>query len=113
MGEDEKPLVVSAILLALREQKYNFRLDMLKGDSLESNTDGAILYQYLEMKSEHLFLAIFLQQYNNDLNNYIHDFNKIPSLVGIDTYNKSKLVELIDFFDSFPLLFNGERIKPA
>ena len=49
LGEDEKPLVVSAILLALREQKYNFRLDMLKGDSLESNTDGAILYQYLEM----------------------------------------------------------------
>lgn len=48
MGEDEKPLVVSAILLALREQKYSFRLDMLKGDFLESNTDGAILYQYLE-----------------------------------------------------------------
>ena len=48
LGEDEKPLVVSAILLALREQKYSFRLDMLKGDFLESNTDGAILYQYLE-----------------------------------------------------------------
>ena len=29
LGEDEKPLVVSAILLALREQKYGFRLDML------------------------------------------------------------------------------------
>ncbi|MCI7190391.1 MAG: hypothetical protein MR998_07120 [Lachnospiraceae bacterium] len=62
-------------------------------------------------KSEHLFLAIFLQQYNNALNNYIHDFNQIPSLVNIDTHNKAKLVELIDFFDSFPLLFNGERIK--
>lgn len=48
LGEDEKPLVVSAILLALREQKYSFRLDMLKGDFLESNTDGAILSQYLE-----------------------------------------------------------------
>lgn len=48
LGEDEKPLVVSAILLALREQKYSFRLDLLKGDVLESNTDGAILYQYLE-----------------------------------------------------------------
>ena len=24
-----------------------------------------------------------------------------------------RLVELIDFFDSFPLLFNGERIKPT
>lgn len=49
LGEDEKPLVVSAILLALREQKHSFHLDMLKGDTLESNTDGAILYQYLEM----------------------------------------------------------------
>ena len=49
----------------------------------------------------------------DDLNNYIHDFNKIPSLVSIDKYNKAKLVELIDFFDSFPLLFNGERIKPT
>ena len=25
--------------------------------------------------------------------------------------HKAKLVELIDFFDSFPLLFNGERIR--
>lgn len=49
LGEDEKPLVVSAILLALREQEHSFHLDMLKGDTLESNTDGAILYQYLEM----------------------------------------------------------------
>lgn len=48
LGEDEKPLVVSAILLALREQKCNFSLDQLKGDTLESNTDGAILYKYLE-----------------------------------------------------------------
>ena len=44
---------------------------------------------------------------------YIHDFNKIPSLVSINKYNKATLVELIDFFDSFPLLFNGERIKPT
>ncbi len=48
LGEDEKPLVVSAILLALREQKYGFNLNQLTGDTLESNTDGAILYQYLE-----------------------------------------------------------------
>lgn len=48
LGEDEKPLVVSAILLALREKDYGFSLDQLTGDTLESNTDGAILYQYLE-----------------------------------------------------------------
>ena len=48
LGEDEKPLVVSAILLALREKEYGFNLNQLTGDTLESNTDGAILYQYLE-----------------------------------------------------------------
>jgi type I restriction-modification system DNA methylase subunit len=48
LGEDEKPLVVSAILLALREKKYGFNLNQLTGDTLESNTDGAILYEYLE-----------------------------------------------------------------
>lgn len=48
LGEDEKPLVVSAILLALREQEHGFSLNQLIGDTLENNTDGAILYQYLE-----------------------------------------------------------------
>lgn len=48
LGEDEKPLVVSTILLALREKEYGFNLNQLTGDTLESNTDGAILYQYLE-----------------------------------------------------------------
>jgi type I restriction-modification system DNA methylase subunit len=46
LGEDEKPLVVSAILLALREQKYGFKLDSLTGDNLE--TDGSKLFKQLE-----------------------------------------------------------------
>ncbi|QEY35505.1 N-6 DNA methylase [Caproiciproducens galactitolivorans] len=46
LGEDEKPLVVSAILLALREQKYGFNLDQLTGDTVK--TDGAKLYEQLE-----------------------------------------------------------------
>lgn len=46
LGEDEKPLVVSAILLALREQKFGFRLDSLTGDKLD--TDGSKLFKQLE-----------------------------------------------------------------
>jgi type I restriction-modification system DNA methylase subunit len=47
LGEDEKPLVVSAILLALREQRRSgFSLDSLVGDDVE--TDGEILYKQLE-----------------------------------------------------------------
>ena len=48
LGEDEKPLVVSAILLALREQEHGFKLEDLTGDALESATDGAKLYARLE-----------------------------------------------------------------
>lgn len=46
LGEDEKPLVVSAILLALREQKFGFQLNSLTGDALD--TDGNKLYKQLE-----------------------------------------------------------------
>jgi len=47
LGEDEKPLVVSAILLALREQQRSgFSLESLTGDSVD--TDGAKLYKQLE-----------------------------------------------------------------
>ena len=48
LGEDEKPLVVSAILLALREQKFGFSLDSLMGDTLQGNTDGAKIFSQLE-----------------------------------------------------------------
>ena len=48
LSDTEKPLVVSAILLALSEQKHGFSLEQLKGDVIEGNTDGEILYRYLE-----------------------------------------------------------------
>ena len=48
LGEDEKPLVVSAILLALKEQEHGFKLEDLIGDTLEGATDGAKLYARLE-----------------------------------------------------------------
>jgi len=46
LGDNEKALVVSAILLALREQEHGFNLNELTGDDVE--TDGAILYRRLE-----------------------------------------------------------------
>lgn len=61
-------------------------------------------------RSEHILLAIFLQQYNLTLNTEIHGYEEMPSLVSLDTINKNKLVELIDFFDTFPLLYCGERL---
>ena len=45
LGETEKPLVVSALLLALQEP--SFKLDSLQGDSV--NTDGQIVWEALKV----------------------------------------------------------------
>ena len=45
LGEDEKPLVVSAILLALAEGR-NFNINQLTGDKI--NTDGAKLFEHVK-----------------------------------------------------------------
>lgn len=45
LGEDEKPLVVSAILLALAEGK-NFNIEQLTGDKIK--TDGAKIFEHVE-----------------------------------------------------------------
>ena len=46
LGEDEKPLVVSAILLALAEKPFGFRFDLLTGDSIKN--DGSKIFEHLE-----------------------------------------------------------------
>lgn len=61
--------------------------------------------------SEHLLLSIFFQQYNNDLNESLHSFRDIPALVSIDKEGKNKIIEIINFFKYYPLIFNGEVIK--
>ncbi|MBQ4470389.1 MAG: SAM-dependent DNA methyltransferase, partial [Synergistaceae bacterium] len=45
LSNNEKPLVVSAILLALREQAQGFKLEQLTGDDVQ--TDGEKLYAQL------------------------------------------------------------------
>lgn len=61
--------------------------------------------------SEHLLLSIFFQQYNNNLNESLHSFRDIPALVSIDKEGKNKIIEIINFFKYYPLIFNGEVIK--
>lgn len=61
--------------------------------------------------SEHLFLSIFLQQYNNTLNEELHSFHNIPALVSLDSNSKDKLINIITFFKYYPLFFNGTPIR--
>ena len=46
LGETEKPLVVSAILLALSEKRYGFSINSLTGDQID--TDGSKIFSALE-----------------------------------------------------------------
>lgn len=48
LGETEKPLVVSGILLALREKKFGFSLNSLTGDTIQGKRDGDILFSQLK-----------------------------------------------------------------
>lgn len=84
------------------------------------NEKGILQIQDLELiktnvqglsSSEHLLLAVFLQQYSNNLNSQLHSFQDLPALVSLDSETKDKLVQIISFFKSYPLLFNGEKIQ--
>ena len=87
LGEDEKPLVVSAILLALREQSHGFNLNQLTGDTVK--TDGAKLYEQLEnnlkranvapeVKKERVLNQFTLIKDRPQLNTVRDDLKKTP-----------------------------------
>ena len=98
LGEDEKPLVVSAILLALREQEHGFSLSQLTGD--EINTDGAILYAQLEnnlkrakvapqVKKERVLNQFTLIKDRPQLNTVRADLGKTPLRYFADYINQN------------------------
>lgn len=64
LGETEKPLVVSAILLALMEQPLRFSLDSLTGDKVDGNTDGDIIFMHMvnSLKRAKVSPAVKLQK---------------------------------------------------
>ena len=86
LGEDEKPLVVSAILLALAEGK-NFNINQLTGDKI--NTDGAKLFDHVknhlsranvrpEVKKERVLSQFRLIKDRPILNTVNHALEKTP-----------------------------------
>lgn len=98
LGEDEKPLVVSAILLALREQKWGFNLKQLTGDTIQ--TDGAKLYEQLEnnlkrakvapqLKKERVLNQFTLIKDRPQLNSVRLDLGKTPLKYFSEYINKN------------------------
>lgn len=99
---------------------YAFSSPLLTFDSIwEFDNDGAIKIKDIDKikkhihtisSSEHLLLSVFLQQYNNTLNQLLHEFKDIPPLVHMDSANIDKLVNIVSFFEYHPLFFCGENL---
>ena len=98
LGDSEKPLVVSAILLALREQEKGFKLEQLTGDN--TDTDGAKIYKQLEnsmkrarvspdVKREQLLNQFKLITDRPSLNNKRDDLQKTPLKFFAEYLNKN------------------------
>ncbi|MDR0908385.1 MAG: SAM-dependent methyltransferase [Spirochaetaceae bacterium] len=99
LGEDEKPLVVSAILLALREQKHSgFSLESLTGDTLQGAMDGDKLYTQLENS-----LKAAKVQPDVKLNQILSQFMLIK--------NRPKLNEVHKDLKKTPLRFFAEYLN--
>lgn len=99
--------------------KYIFSSPLLVFDKIWEFKNGALQIKDTKQvkkqirnisSSEHLLLAIFLQQYNHDLNETLHSFRDIPSLVGIDEDTTNQIIEVITFFKYYPRIFCGEVI---
>ena len=98
-----------------------FSSPILQFDEIWSfNESGALIIRDIKSlkekiesisSTEGLFLAIFFQQFNSNLNEELLSFKEIPSLVSLDNENKNKVIELINFFKYYPLFFGGEGIK--
>lgn len=102
--------------------KYIFSSPLLVFDQIWEFKNGALQIKDIKQvkkriksisSSEHLLIAIFLQQYSNELNETLHSFRDIPPLVSIDEDTKNKIIEVITFFKYYPRIFNGEIITPT
>lgn len=114
LGETEKPLVVSAIILAMDD---GLKLDELKGNSEENQSDGEIIYNHIEnrlntadikpeIKKERV-LAQFQLIKNRPLLNAVHSsLDKTPlkffaEYIENHVYEKVKTSGSIDYLGKF------------
>ncbi len=93
LGEDEKPLVVSAILLALAEEK-NFNVNQLTGDKI--HTDGAKLFEHVK---NHLQRANVRPEVKKD--RVLSQFRLIKDRPLLNTVNRALNKTPLKFFTEF------------
>jgi len=93
LGEDEKPLVVSAILLALAEGR-NFNVAQLTGDKIKN--DGAKLFEHVE---NHLKRANVRPDVKKE--RVLSQFNLIKDRPILNTVNRTLEKTPLKFFTEF------------
>ncbi|MBQ9565728.1 MAG: N-6 DNA methylase, partial [Synergistaceae bacterium] len=94
LGESEKPLVVSAILLALREKENGFSLSQLTGDSVK--TDGQKLYEQVENNLKRAKVAPDVK-----LERVLHQFTMIRDRPQLNTANPNLKKTPLKFFAEY------------
>ena len=94
LGEEDKPLVVSGILLALAESRYGFDLNQLTGDKIK--TDGAKIFELVEA---HLKRANVRPEVKRD--QVLDQFRIIKNLPALNTVNHRLNKTPLKFFTEF------------
>ena len=122
LGEKEKPLVVSAILLALSEKSFNFA--QLTGDKVEGNTDGDIIFRHLvnsltrakvqpEVKREKIINQFHIIIDRPILNTIRPDLKKTPLKFFAEYINEKiyKAIKLDNSPEDYLGRFYGEFVR--
>lgn len=94
LGEEDKPLVVSGILLALAESRYGFDLNQLTGDKIK--TDGTKIFELVEA---HLKRANVRPEVKRD--QVLDQFRIIKNLPALNTVNHRLNKTPLKFFTEF------------
>ncbi len=93
LGEDEKPLVVSAILLALAEKKH-FKIEQLIGD--ETKTDGEKIFEAVEIHLKKVNVSPAVKR-----ERVLSQFNLIKNRQILNTVNSSLGKTPLKYFTEF------------
>lgn len=125
LGEQEKPLIVSGILLALREKEHGFSISSLTGDSIQGTRDGDILFERLkanlqranvspEIKKERILHQFNILKDRPELNKKRSDLGEMTPLKYFTQYIDENIFKfMVSSFSHEDYLgrFYGEFVK--
>ncbi|MCI8418631.1 MAG: hypothetical protein HFI33_14245 [Lachnospiraceae bacterium] len=126
--------LLSKISIAVNDKYYKYTLEkvcraiweetfftpLLKFDDVWKIDEDVIHIRNFEKASkkytglgsgEKLLFSIFLQQYNNSINDQLFKFRDLPAICLLDTNSREKIINILQLFIAHPYLFNGEKLN--